>query len=234
LRLALAGALLTILQHGVAPVQLAASFAGIFDRSLHDFYLQSSAGIAHGIRLFGMLAIVLGLTIRSRWLALAGAGIACLSFASIGHTSTHSPRWLLAPLLTVHVTIVAFWFGSLRPLHRMSDRNHADVAARLERFSWVASRAVPLILVAGLVLAYALLESFAQLLTPYGLMIIGKVSGFALLLGLASVNRWRLVPQIRSGQAAALSSFRKIAAIEWLTMVSLIVATVSVTSLFSP
>jgi len=234
LRLALAGAFLTILQHGVAPVQLAASFAGIFDGSLHGFYLQSSAGIAHGIRLFGMLAIVLGLTLRNRWLALAGAGIACLSFASMGHTSTHSPRWLLAPLLTLHVTIVAFWFGSLRPLHRMSDRHHADVAARLERFSWVASRVVPLILVAGLVLAYALLESFAQLLTPYGLMIIGKVSGFALLLGLASFNRWRLVPQIRLGQAAALSSFRKIAAIEWLMMVSLIVATVSVTSLFSP
>ena len=86
LRLALAGALLVIFQHAVAPIRLAASFAGIFDGSLHDFYFQSSAGIAHGIRLFGMLAIILGLKTRRRWLAVAGAG--------------SRPRQISSPLVT--------------------------------------------------------------------------------------------------------------------------------------
>jgi putative copper export protein len=54
------------------------------------------------------------------------------------------------------------------------------------------------------------------------------------LLGLASFNRWRLLPQIRSGQATASQAFRTITAVEWLIIVTLIITTVSVTSLFSP
>jgi putative copper export protein len=122
----------------------------------------------------------------------------------------------------------------LRPLRRIVAESNTSGAAWLEQFSRIATRLVPMIFVAGLTLAIVLLDSFAALATPYGWMILGKVSGFALLLGLASFNRWRLLPQIRSGQAAAGQAFRSIAAIEWFIIMTLIITTVSVTSLFSP
>lgn len=234
LRLAMAAALLVVLQHLVAPARLAANFSGIFDNSLQDFYLNSNAGIAHGIRLAGMLVIVVGVASRSRWLALAGAVLACLSFAAMGHTTTYSPTWLPRSLLFVHVTIVAFWFGSLRSLRGMSGSNHIAIAARLDEFSRVASRAVPFIFVAGLGLAIVFLDSFADLVTSYGLMIVGKVGGFAVLIGLASLNRWRLVPGIRAGRSAAVLAFRNSVATEWAIIVLVIVSTVVMTSLFSP
>jgi putative copper export protein len=232
--LAIAGALLTLLQHVLAPARLAASFSGIVDISLQEYYLRSDAGIADAIRLSGMAAIALGITTRNRWLTLAGVLGACLSFAAMGHTASHSPRWLLASLLVLHVALIAFWFGSLRPLRRMVAADNKDATVRLEQFSGIATRFVPLIFIAGLGLAIALLDSFAALTTPYGLMIVAKVTGFTVLLGLASFNRWRLLPQIRSGQATASQAFRSIAAVEWFIIVTLIITTVSVTSLFSP
>lgn len=232
--LAVAAALLTIFQHVVAPARLAASFAGIFDSSLQDFYLRSDAGVAHGIRTGGMLALIIGLTTKSRWLAICGAVIACLSFTAMGHTITHSPRWVLFLLLSLHILLVAFWFGSLRPLRRTVDDDYVIAAECLEGFSQIASRIVPFILVAGIGLAVLMLGSFERLITPYGFLIIAKTTGFAFLIGLACFNRWRLLPQIRSGQSSAIAAFQRIARTEWLIIVLMIVATVSVTSLFSP
>ena len=108
-------ALLTIAQHLLAPARMAASFDGVLDSSLQTIYLFSDAGIAHGMRLAGILIVMLGLALRRGWLLLTGAVLACLSFAAMGHVVTHSPRWLLAGLLVLHVVIIAFWFGSLRP-----------------------------------------------------------------------------------------------------------------------
>ena len=234
LRLAIAAALLTVIQHVVGPARLAASFTGILDGSLQNFYLQSDAGIAHGMSLVGMLAIITGLIIRNRTIAIAGAVFACLSFAMVGHTVTHSPRWLLAPLLAMHIAIVAFWFGSLRPLRRFSGDSHTEYAALLDRFSRIASRAVPVIFVAGLGLSILLLGSLTKLVTPYGFMILGKISGFALLLSLAIYNRYRLSPGIHAGDARAVTIFRRVATAEWIVIAIITIATVTMTSLVSP
>lgn len=234
LRLAIAAVLLTALQHLLGPARLAASFSGITDASLQSFFLQSDAGVAHSIRICGLLIIVAGVVMKSRAFAVTGAVIACLSFILMGHSTTYSPRWLLAPLLMLHVTIISFWFGSLRPLRRPVDEDHTVMAERLDHFSRIASRVVPAVVVAGLGLTLVLLESLADLTTPYGIMIIAKISGFTLLLALACLNRWRLLPGIRTGQTAAATSFRNIAAAEWLIIALLIITTVVVTSLFSP
>ena len=232
--LAAAGAALTVVQHVLMTARLAASFDGIVDWSLQAFYLGSDAGAAHGIRLVGLLAILAGGYRRVYLPAAAGAVAVCLSFAAMGHTATHSLRWLLATCLAVHVLMIAFWFGSLRPLRSAAVPDPRSVAELLERFSRIAVVAVPVLFVAGIGLAVVLLGSFQALATPYGAMIVAKLTGFALLVGLASLNRWRLLPRIRSGEQAAIGVFRHVAAVEWLLIALVIATTVVMTSLFSP
>lgn len=234
LRMAEAGAVLTIVQHAMAPARMAGSFEGIADASLQAFHLASDAGVANGLRVLGMLVVFMGVRFRSKWVSLSGATMACLSFAVMGHTVMHEPGWLLAPLLLLHVLVLAFWFGSLRPLRWIADSAGEAVAGQLEKFSRLAGIAVPVLFVAGIVLAALLLNSFAALTTPYGLMIIAKLSGFALLIGMASINRWRFSPRIRAGDAAAARSFRNLALGEWLLILLVIVVTEVMTSLVSP
>ena len=232
--IAAAGALLAATQLLVEPVRLAGSFDGIFDPALTQFYLGSDAGTAGIVRIVGTLAVLFGFRSRQPWLALTGAALTCLSFTFMGHTVTRGERFLVAPLLLTHIVIISFWFGSLRALRRTDDAGHSDIADVLERFSRIASIAVPILLAAGLGLAVSLLPSFAALFTPYGLMIIAKMSGFAVLITMASINRWRLLPRILAGDGSAIAVFQRIAGAEWLIMVALIFVTVTVTSLFSP
>jgi putative copper export protein len=232
--IAATGALLAAAQLFIEPARLAGSFDGIFDPALTQFYLGSDAGTAGIVRIIGMLAVLFGFRSRHSWLAIAGAALTCLSFTFMGHTVTRGERFLVAPLLLTHIVIIAFWFGSLRALRRTNDFGHADIAGVLERFSRVASIAVPILFAAGLGLAISLLSSLAALFTPYGLMILTKYSGFGVLIAMASINRWRLLPRIRAGDATAVIAFQRIAGAEWLIMVALIFVTVTVTSLFSP
>jgi putative copper export protein len=232
--IAATGALLAAAQLLIEPARLAGSFDGIFDPALTQFYLGSDAGTAGIVRIVGMLAVLFGFRSRQPWLAIAGAALTCLSFTFMGHTVTRGERFLVAPLLLTHIVIIAFWFGSLRALRRTNDFGHADIAGVLERFSRVASIAVPILFAAGLGLAISLLSSLAALFTPYGLMILTKYSGFGVLMAMASINRWRLLPRIRAGDATAVTVFQRIAGAEWLIMVALIFVTVTVTSLFSP
>jgi hypothetical protein len=65
-------------------------------------------------------------------------------------------------------------------------------ATAIERFSATATWLVPVILLAGVTMAVVLLPNVAALREPYGELLIGKVVGFALLMGLAAANKWRL------------------------------------------
>jgi putative copper export protein len=153
----------------------------------------------------------------------------------MGHTATHEQRWLLAPLLVVHVIIIAFWFGALRPFQLAA--RHDDLAVNgcvIERFSKLAVWLVPVILIAGLSLSFILLPSLAALSAPYGQLLLLKVAAFALLMALAALNKWRLGPRIRAGDAAALRTFRRIVLSEWAVIAGVLTATAALTGLFSP
>ena len=125
------------------------------------------------------------------------------SFVLTGHTAVHQRR-LLAPLLILHVSIVAFWFGSLGPLRLVLRLEPpATAAAVLTRFSVAAVWLVPLIAVAGAGMALLLLPDVAALRQPYGLALLTKASLFALLMALAAMNRLRLVPALAGAAGAS-------------------------------
>lgn len=235
---AAAALLATIAAHAVQPARMTGTFGGVLDGSLHAILLASDAGTAHALRILGLVMILAAAYGGSRLreaAGLAGAMLVATSFAFAGHTVTHDLRWVLACLLVLHVLVAAFWLGSLWPLHLASRVESArSTGDLLERFSASAMRLVPLIFVAGLAMAIVLLEEVAGLLSGYGLLLVGKAAGFAALMGLAALNKWRLGPAISAGRGGALFALRRSLAAEWLLIAAVLGITAVMTAFFSP
>ena len=232
------GIALTLAHHLLGPARMTGSFSGVFDSSLQAFLLSSSAGAAHALRIGGLALIAFGCRAQARpgsAAALLGVALVVVSFGLMGHTAADDLRWLLASMLIVHLLIISFWFGSLLPLLYVTAREEAAIGGTiLERFSSLATWSVPIILLAGIVMAFVLLPSFADLLTPYGRLVLAKIFGFAVLMGLAALNKWRFVPAIRAGDSGSLPGLQRSMALEWSVMVLVLFTTAVLTGFFSP
>ena len=235
---AAAGAALVIARYLIEPARMTGTLAGVLDSSMHGFLLTSNLGLAQLFRLTGAGIVGLALLRFTRpreGLALAGALLIVGSFSVMGHTAASDQRWLLGCLLVVHVFAAAFWFGSLIPLYIACGReNLSDAGALIERFSSIAVRIVPLILLAGVGMAIFLLPGLGSLGSPYGLLLIAKVLVFALLMGLACLNKYRLGPAVASGHAPSLVFLRRCIAIEIWLMAAVLTVTATMTTLHSP
>lgn len=229
---------LVVAHYLLESARMAGELAGVLDPSLQSLVFESPTSTALGFRLAGLALLVVGFRIEGKAamrISMAGAGLVLASFLAVGHTTTHSPRSLLALLLFFHLAVVAFWFGALAPLHIIVSREIPDTAARMvERFSSLAVWLVPGLFVAGLVLAVLLLPSLAALGTAYGRLLILKVFGFSLLLGLASLNKWRLGPAIARGDHAARRAFRGSLVTEAVLIAAVLSITAVMTALYSP
>ena len=234
----LAGIFLTLANHLLGPARMTGAFSGALDPSLQMLLLESDAGTAHGIRLLGLVMLAVGFS-RSRRqrpaFALIGALITVASFAFMGHTAIHEQRGWLAITLMTHLLIVAFWFGSLLPLHILARRESMAVSGLIiHRFSALATWLVPIIFIAGVFMAAVLLSAWENLLTPYGRLILAKTTAFAILMGLAALNKWRFGPGIMARDTGSLVSFQRSVALEWGVVVVVLTLTAVMTGLFSP
>lgn len=238
-RLAAVVALTAAVLHFVlTPARMAGDLAETFDPSLGALLLLSTSGTAHVVRVVGLALLLLSLDRASRLnnaVALLGASLALASFALMGHTAIHPQRWLLAVLLLVHLGVGALWFGALLPLRWAVSGEAADRAgAIVARFSALAVKLVPLILVCGAIMSVVLVRSLAELATGYGALLLSKTGVFAVLMGLAALNKWRFGPRLAGGDLAANAALRRTVAIEWLLLAALLIGTAVGTSLFSP
>ncbi len=235
---AAAGAFFTLAHHLVQPARMTGSFSGLFDGSLQAMLLSSDAGATNAIRILGLVLLVVGFSKLNRLgeaIGLIGATLVAVSFGLMGHTATHDQRWVLVALLVVHLLIIAFWFGELLPLYMSEARETVeDNALVIGNFSAIAAWLVPIIFVAGLGMSVLLLEELNNLWTAYGVSLLAKVSGFAVLMGLATLNKWRFGPAIVAGHAPALRNFQRSVVAEWGLIVAVLVVTAVMTGLFSP
>jgi copper transport protein len=186
----------------------------LFEAETWSLGFHASIGVS-ALFLAGGL-VLLGLAARlaarpAEWLAGLGIAAALAGFALTGHAATAPPRWLTAPAVAVHVLMVGFWVGSLPPLLLALRREDQQRAARhLIAFSRWGVPAVTLLLASGIALATVQLGSFAAFLaTGYGLVLLGKLAGVAVLLSLAIVNRVRLAPALAAGKPDAGAALRR-------------------------
>lgn len=206
---------------------------GATDPTMLGFVWQSPLGTAAIWRGLGEAAILAVLLPGAGlWVAVGGAVAVAASYAQVGH-SLGDPRAVLAAFLVLHLLAAAFWVGALAPLRRAA--RTPDGAVLLHRFGIVAASGVAILAATGIALAWLLSGSLLALLgTAYGWGLLTKVAVVAVLLGLAALNKWRLVPALRAGQADAARLLRRSIAVEGAAVLFILLLTAAITTVTTP
>lgn len=212
--------------------RMAGDMSGVVDPSMQATVLRSGAGMAFGLRAAGLVLIALGLRWPAAAIALLGTSLAILSFTMTGHTSISPHRPAAAALLVLHLLVVSFWMSALRPLYRASRTEPSVVTGRLiDAFSRTAAWSVPLIFLAGAGLGVLLVPDLSTFKQPYGQLLLAKAAGFAVLMGLAALNKWRYGPACAAGETRA---FRRTVIVEYVLICLVLAMTATMTMFYSP
>ena len=230
------GALGVVVAQGLfEPAHLAGAWAGVADPQLRHLALSSPGAAVLWLRFTGLGTLALALWRAHPALALPAALVALGSFLVSGHTLFDEHRLILLPLLALHVCIAAFWFGSVACLRRLLvSGNTPALLAVLQDFSRRALWLVPLLALAGVLLALTLLPDLAALRRPYGLLLCSKVALFAVLLTLAGFNRLRVTPALVRGESSAPVRLRGTLTAEYLLLALVLIVTATMTGFYSP
>ena len=244
------GAVPGLLLSAVALALLAASMAGTppwpIDRDAIGMLLSGSAmGMAWKVRMAALVVAALaalvaaGRAVGLGLVALASA-VALATLAWVGHGAMDEGAigWahLIADIL--HLLAAGAWVGALlalvllatRPLARV-DAAHLKLTHRaLHGFGTVGTIVVGTIVVTGLINAWLLVglgNTLTLGATLYGRLLIAKLVLFLGMLGLASLNRFRLTPAFERSissddHAGALGSLRRSLAMEAACVVSIL------------
>ena len=213
------------------------SWAGATDPVLTGMVMESPVGESLVALCAGLVVVAVFFLFRAvpRWVAVAGAGIVCASFALRGHVLAE-PRVILAALVTAHLLGLAFWIGGFAPLHRLAGlaspvRAGTAAAEFGRRALWV----VPALAVAGagllVLLAGNPLDALAH---PYGRLLAVKLAVFLLLLSLAAFNKLRLTPALLGGDARAGARLRRSIRLELAAVIVILTTTAVLTTIVSP
>ena len=240
-RLAVAGAVAAALLSAFRiPVRasflMGGTFPGAIDPAILGMVADSPLGTSLWVRLAGLALICLLAVSRpaARWAASFGAVLVCASFALRGH-ALEEPRLVLAALVTLHLMGLAFWVGVFMPLHRLTRTDAETAGALAEEFGRTAVRVVAVLVAAGAALLVLLTgDPVAALATPYGQLLAVKLFLFAPLLGLAALNKLRLTPALRAGDARARLRLRQSICMEILLVLAILVTTATLTTVASP
>lgn len=231
---ALAGLAVLAARFGLRAARISGmGWAGAVDPVMLGFVWGSPLGTAALLRGLGEVAILaVILPGAGRIIALLGTLAVAVSYAQVGHT-LGDPRWALSLLLSLHLLAAAFWVGALAPLRRAATTSGG--ASLLHAFGIAASGVVALLAVAGIGLAWILVGSLAGLFgTAYGLGLLAKVSIVSGLLGLAALNKWRLVPRLQASEPGASAALRRSITVEGFAVAIILVLTAAITTVTTP
>lgn len=208
-------------------------WSGMRDSELLSMVAASPVGWAAAMAAAACVALLFTARAQGSVVSLAGAALLLASLTVGGHAAAQDPLGGRV-LVLLHLAGAAFWAGSLGPLLWIArDRPGSEAAAVLERFGRVAIGAVGAVVAAGIALAIVLLGSITDLWqTPYGLVLLAKLAAVVALLGLAALNRQRLVPALAQGAPDARSGLLRSIRAE-IMLVILILATTAVLTTYT-
>ena len=232
---AILGAFVLALRVGVRAARISGmGLDGALDATMLSIVWESPLGSAGVLRLiaYGFILLLLLRAVWARRMALVGSVLLGVSFAQVGH-SLGEPRWILGVLVTVHILAASFWVGALAPLSRAAV--HGDAAA-LHRFGTLAVWAVGALVLVGVAFAYLMSDAAPGSLfgTAYGWTLFAKLGLVSGLLGLAALNKLRLVPAIAQGEPDASLRLKRSIAAEWTLVTAILLVTAFMTSVTVP
>jgi copper transport protein len=145
--------------------------------------------------------------LRSRYenLAIVSGFVVLLTFSATGHPVTDPIMFVSVTADLVHFGAIALWAGGLTQLALALYRpaSGEDLAPVAASFSRLAAGSVGAIAVSGAVLALRIMPSLSTLWTTgFGLLVLLKAAGFAVLLAVASRSR-RAVHEGLTGPSGA-------------------------------
>ena len=201
-----AGLLLSVLALALRVLVLTAC-ASIFSADVWVAVMRSRIGDAFWLRAAGLVLLAAAVTswrIGSTITAI-GALLVVASYAAMGHSMLFAPRQEIAALVVVHLTVVAFWVGSLPPLLWVAQRHDGASAARLiQDWSKAAIWAVSAMIASGMLLSWYLTLRMDRIFDAWhGWALAWKVLAVLAALGLALWNRQRHTPALARGDAGA-------------------------------
>ncbi|NUS73896.1 MAG: copper resistance protein CopC/CopD [Corynebacteriales bacterium] len=150
-----------------------------------------------------------------RWglgiLALIGA----FTFSYTGHSASSEAVLLSVPANALHVAAMAFWLGGLIVLATatLTRANNEELAVILPAWSRWAMYAIAVVAFTGAVSALLQVGQLNQLFdTTYGLLVVGKVVGLAVILVFAALARNFVLRWVRDkdSDVALSSAVRKV------------------------
>lgn len=232
--LALAGSVLGFMLRGAA---LTGGADGMTDPEMLGLLWQTPVGDVLIYRVVGAVLIIFGIFIPlvGQWVAFAGGLFALWSFAQVGHVPALEKTGVRL-LLLLHLLGVAFWIGILGPLRALSQRpEYLNNAAMLgHRFGQAASIIVPVLILAGLLMAWMLLgDMWALMTTSYGQTLLIKLALVGAVLMLAAANKLRFVPAMQSGDKKAARHLVRSIEIEAVIILVILAATATLTSVLT-
>lgn len=227
-----------------------AGIGGAFDWFMAEILLDTPLGDLSFLRLAGFALVIANSVYFLRRLTrittspslrfyrqaftAVGLGFILLlvSFRHGGHVSVLATNVQLA--LAVHFTGFAIWIGCLYPLLVAStSEDISSLQITLRRFGDHALVFVGVLLVAGLWLAWNVLHSVADLIeTPYGRALSFKLLLVAAIMGIAAVNKLKLVPALLEN--SGVRNFQKSLQLELGVAATLLMATAWMSTLVGP
>lgn len=186
--------------------------SGLKDPEMLKLVWNTPVGDAALWRLIGFALIFFGAIVGriGAWLALSGGALVMCSFTIVGHVAEQEIFWLQL-VLYFHLSAAAFWVGILAPLRRLArDPDKLEEAAQLgHAFGHAALAILPVLIAAGIIMAWKLLGSWSALASPYGIALLAKIAVFAVLLALGATNKLRHVPAMVTGDVTAADALAR-------------------------
>ncbi|WP_062299292.1 copper resistance CopC/CopD family protein [Demequina maris] len=180
------------------------SFAdGLQTDALQDAVAGTFAWVL-GLQAAGGLLMLLGVrrTVAGSWLAIAGMLIAGAGHVLGGHSNTAEPRWLVLTADIAHLVAAAVWVGCVVALaavlrRRAREARALDAGAMASRFGVVAAASFVVVGIAGVVLAWEILEELSDLWTStWGIVLLIKVGLVAVVAAFGAYTHFRIVPRL--------------------------------------
>jgi len=169
--------------------------------------LEAATATRFGQVFLVRLAALLGLFLACKHDKAAAllAAVALALPAVTSHAAASSPAGFAAigtALDAVHLLAAGFWIGGLAVLAALFARKEPEILPALSLFSEWALVAVLLLVMTGLVNAASILLGGGADAAPYLTVLGVKLALVLVMLGLAAVNRFKLMPRAQSAVIA--------------------------------
>ncbi len=160
--------------------------------------------------------------VRRSSIALALSIPTLVISAAAGHSAAIHPGWAI-PVKALHLSALAAWLGGLVWIVARERDTPARLAREGADVSTVALSCVIVVFLSGIGQTALVLHSVRDFETAYGITVLAKVAGFAVLILFGAWHRFRVLPRVldrvdAASESAFTSSVRREISVFWLVI----------------